>query len=73
MDERVQAVAQEAIDATATVYVGDASVDVEAELRREMSSRGVNVTSDEWLREVAHQIRSGHPLRVGPSDGSMDA
>lgn len=67
---RVEDVAQEAIDATATTYSNDPSIDVEEILRLELSSRGVRPTSEENLRELGAAIRSGHPVRVGEHDGS---
>ena len=72
MGDQARAVLQEAIDATANLYASDAGVDVDEHLRRQMSSRGIDISSDEWISETAHKIRSGHDIRVGPSDGSMD-
>jgi hypothetical protein len=69
---RVEDVAQEAIDATATTYTNDAGIDVDEFLRVQLSSRGIRAVNEEWLAETAHQIRSGHEIRVGEPDGSVD-
>ena len=61
-----QEATQEAVDATSTAYAEDAHVDVEATFRAEMEKRGYHVTDDEWVSELAHNIRSGHPVIVGP-------
>jgi hypothetical protein len=65
-------VVQEAIDATASAYTGDGDLDVEHELRLELSSRGIE-PDGQWVAETAHRIRSGHRVVVGEPDGSVDA
>ena len=60
-----QEATQEAVDATSTAYADDAHLDVEARFRSEMETRGYTVTDDEWVSELAHNIRSGHPVIVG--------
>jgi len=68
----VQDVAQEAIDAVAALYANEAGIDVEEHLRTQLASRGITTVDPSWLSEVGHQIRSGHPVRVGTPDGSID-
>ena len=60
-----QAITQAAVDATSTAYAEDAHLDVEQRFRDEMEQRGFTVTDDEWVAELAHNIRSGHPIVVG--------
>jgi hypothetical protein len=67
----VEDVAQEAIDAVAATYANDAHIDVEQHLRAQLSGRGITGADQEWIAEVAHEIRSGHPVRVGRPDGSV--
>jgi hypothetical protein len=67
----VQDVAQEAIDAVATTYTNDAGIDVDQQLRAQLSSRGIRAVDESWLSEVAHDIRSGHHVRVGQPDVSV--
>jgi hypothetical protein len=69
---RIEDVAQEAIDATATLYTNDPGVDVEEQLRAQLSSRGVAPADEGTLSEVAQSIRAGHSVSVGQSDGSID-
>jgi hypothetical protein len=64
--EGLMAATQDAIDATSTAYAEDAHLDVEEHFRKEMQRHGLAVTDDEWVRELAHNIRSGHPVIVGP-------
>ena len=61
-----QEATQDAVDATSTAYAEDAHLDVEARFRAEMEQRGYTVTDDAWVSELAHNIRSGHPVIVGP-------
>lgn len=68
---RLEDVAQEAIDATATAYTADAHLDVAEFLRTQLHARGVAAADEETLAEVAHLIRSGHHVAVGESDGSV--
>ena len=68
-----QDVAQEAIDATATAYTDNPGVDVEEQLRIQLSSRGVRALREERVAEIARSIRSGHHVAVGEPDGSMHA
>lgn len=64
---------QEAIDATATVYEGDATLDVEQHLRSELASRGIEPVEDAWVARVAEQVRRGRAPVVGEHDGSVDS
>jgi len=57
--DRVRALTQAAVDATATAYTEDAEVDVDARLREEMTTRSLPV-DEGWVAQVAHGIRSGH-------------
>ena len=68
----VQDVAQEAIDAVASTYTHEADIDVEEHLRVQLSSRGIKAVHESWLSEVGREIRSGHRVQVGRSDGSVD-
>ena len=65
-------VAQEAIDAAATTYTGDASVDVEQQLRAQLASRGIQAADEESIAQIAQEIRSGHHVSVGRPDGSVE-
>ena len=65
-------VAQEAVDATATTYTNDASIDVTEHLRSQLSSRGLRTKHEEELEGLAAKIRSGYHVRLGAQDGSMD-
>lgn len=65
----IEDVAQEAIDATATAYANDADLDVEDRLTVELRSRGLR-TSGDSLADLAAEIRSGHRVDMGRSDGS---
>ena len=67
---RIEDVAQEAIDAVAATYASDADIDVEQHLRDQLSGRGIRAVNQDWISEVAQDIRSGHPVRVGEPDGS---
>jgi hypothetical protein len=69
---RIEDVAQEAIDATASAYANEPGVDVEAHLRAQLSSRGIAAADESTLDEVARSIRAGHSVSVGQSDGSLD-
>jgi hypothetical protein len=69
---RIEDVAQEAIDAVAATYASDAEIDVDQHLRAQLSGRGIRAVSEKWLSEIAQEIRSGHPVRVGEPDGSVD-
>ena len=68
---RVEDVAQEAIDAVAATYTNDAGIDVDEHLRAQLSSRGITGADGGWIAEVSHEIRSGHQVEVGRSDGSV--
>jgi len=68
---RVRTLTQEAVDATATAYTEDGSVDVRARLEEEMRERGLDIDDDLWLTEVARGIRSGHHVVVDDDPGSM--
>jgi len=67
---RIEDVAQEAIDATAALYANDPGIDVEEQLRAQLSGRGVAAADEATLDEVAQSIRAGHSVSVGRSDGS---
>lgn len=69
---RLEDVVQEAVDATATAYTNDAGTDVEDFLRGQLSSRGVADLAEPRVRELATAIRSGHTVRVGEPDGSIE-
>ena len=69
---RIEDVAQEAIDATATLYTNDPDIDVEEQLRGQLSGRGVAAADEATLDEIARSIRAGHSVSVGQSDGSVD-
>jgi hypothetical protein len=64
---------QEAIDAAAAVYAGDAGIDVEQALRTELRSRGLDASDDAWISDVAEGIRRGRKPEVGEHDGSVEA
>ena len=68
---RIEDVAQEAIDATATLYTNDPDIDVEEQLRGQLSGRGVAAADEATLDEIARSIRAGHSESVGQSDGSV--
>ena len=72
-DEQLATLVQGAIDATATAYTEDADVDVEDRVRDELAERGLDVSDDEWLSELAHNIRSGHHVVVStePPDPAL--
>ena len=61
----LQALTQAAVDDTATAYTEDADLDVEAHFREEMEKHGITVADDEWVADLAVNIRSGHPVVVG--------
>ena len=65
----IEDVAQEAVDATSTAYANDAAIDVEDRLALELGSRGLRADGD-VIAEVAADIRSGHRVDLGRSDGS---
>jgi len=61
-EAEVRAATQRAVDATATAYTEDSSIDLEDTLRREMAQAGMALDDDAWVREVARAIRSGHHI-----------
>jgi len=63
-EDQLAGLVQEAVDAAATAYTGDAGVDVEQRVRQELADRGVEVADDDWLSELAHHLRSGHHVQV---------
>lgn len=65
-------VAQEAIDTVATTYTRTPGTDVLEDLRAQLRSRGLRATSDADLEELAAAIRSGHTVRLGEHDGSVE-
>ena len=70
--DELRELSQQAIDATSTAYTQDASLDVGARLREEMSERGLDVDDDAWIDQVSHAIRSGHGVRVDPEAPSAE-
>jgi hypothetical protein len=64
---------QEAIDATAASYAGDATIALEQNLRAELESRGVDSIDEAWVDDVSERIRQGREVVVGEHDGSVDA
>ncbi|MDN4160459.1 hypothetical protein [Nocardioides abyssi] len=62
----LRAATQQAVDAAATAYTEDASIDLEDTLRREMAQGGMALDDDAWVREVARAIRSGHHVSFAP-------
>jgi ketosteroid isomerase-like protein len=67
----VEDVAQEAIDAVAALYTSDATIEVDQHLRAQLASRGIRSVDEGWADEVSQGIRSGHPVRVGRPDASV--
>lgn len=65
-EDDLRTATQQAVDATATAYTEDASIDLEDTLRREMAQRGMALDDDSWVREVVRAIRSGHHLSFEP-------
>lgn len=77
-EAEVRDATQRAVDATATAYTADATIDVEDTLRREMAQGGMALDDDAWVRDVATAIRSGHhvsfdPEPAGGAGGAGDA
>jgi hypothetical protein len=70
--DRPDAAVQEAIDAAAASYAGDASIDLPRNLRAELESRGVDSIDEAWLDDVTEKIRQGREVVVGEHDGSVD-
>jgi hypothetical protein len=57
--------AQEAVDATASAYTKDASVDVDDRLVAELDARSVwPEVGTSVVPALAHYIRSGHPVSL---------
>lgn len=69
---RVEDVAQEAVDATATRYARSPDIHVEETLREQLHGRGLRAVSEATLEEIAAQIRSGHHVEIGEHDGSIE-
>jgi hypothetical protein len=65
-------VVQEAVDATVTRYARTPDVDVEQSLREQLEGRGVRATEDGVIEEIGTRIRSGHEVRIGAHDGSIE-
>jgi hypothetical protein len=61
---RLREVCQAAIRVTSTAYTRDASIDVQERLRAELAAGGVEIDDDDWLRETAAGIRSGHSVQL---------
>jgi hypothetical protein len=68
----VEDVAQEAVDATATRYTRTPEIDVEQDLRQQLRGRGLRAATEATVEEIATMIRSGHEVRVGKHDGSIE-
>jgi hypothetical protein len=68
-----RAAVQEAADASAASYAGDATIDLKRNLRAELESRGVDSIDEAWIDEVTERIREGREVVVGEHDGSIDA
>jgi hypothetical protein len=63
--ENVLTSAQEAVDATATAYTEDASIDVDDQLVAELDARSVwPAVGPSVVPMLAHHIRSGHPVSL---------
>ena len=63
---------QEAIDAAAHAYAGDASLDVERTFCTELASRGIDTSDDAWVSDVVEKLRQEREVVVGEHDGSVD-
>ena len=68
----VEDVAQEAVDATATLYTRSPDIDVLETLREHLHGRGLAAASDADLEQLAESIRSGHAVALGEHDGSIE-
>lgn len=64
---------QDAVDRTAAAYREQGIGDVMDRLRSELSDRGVEISDDAWLSEVAGMIRARLPLVVGVVEGLTTA
>ena len=64
IDAHTDVIAQAAIDATATAYTDDASIDVGERLCDELRSRGLSAPETEAVARLARDIRSGHHVSV---------
>jgi hypothetical protein len=64
IDTHTDAIAQAAIDATATAYCDDAAIDVDERLRSELRNRGIVPPEEESIVQLARSIRSGHHVSV---------
>lgn len=62
---------QEAIDAAAVAYAGDADLDLERTFRTELESRGIDAVDGAWVSNVVESIRQGREVAVGEHDGSV--
>jgi hypothetical protein len=69
---RIEDVVQEAVDAVTAAYLNDAAIDVEDDLRTQLTARGVRPVDDRWIPEASRRIRAGHEVTVGRHDGSVD-
>jgi hypothetical protein len=67
---RIEDVAQEAVDATATLYTEDGGIDVDEQLVVQLQARGITADA-ETVATLARGIRSGHHVSLGEHDGSM--
>lgn len=64
----IQDIGQQAVDAVAFAYAGDAGMDVEDRVRHELSSRGLRA-DDAWVADAAASVRSGHSAEVDDRGG----
>lgn len=68
MGRTLQAATQQAVNVTAEAHHDQGAQDVEGRLRQELESRGINVTDDEWLGELADNIRESRVVIIGNPD-----
>jgi hypothetical protein len=66
-EHRSRPPSQAAVDATATAYAADASIDVVIRLREELEARGLPA-DDDRVESLAQGIRSGHHQTVDPQE-----
>lgn len=68
MGKKIQAAAQEAVNATSRAHHEQGEDDVAGHLKRELEQRGINITDDEWLSTMSEHIRSGQAVIVADPD-----
>jgi hypothetical protein len=69
----VHDVARQAVEAAAATYAGTADIDVDEQVRVQLSSRGIKRVDEAWVSEVARSIRAGHLASALQTDGSIEA